>query len=99
MACAVLDATAVTWTSGGDAIGYVPVFEDPALEHQIFLLVASAADRDHQITVSCNCLAPRKGPHSGRGRPRGFIEARDVFPAAEAIAAYRAWHEQRGISV
>ena len=39
-----------------------------------------------------NCLAPRKGPHSGRGRPRGVIEARDAFPAAEALAAWRRYH-------
>ena len=81
-----------TWTSGGEAIGYEPTFEDATLEHQIFLSVSSAADKDHQITVSCNCLAPRKGPHAGRGQPRGVIAARDAFPAAEALAAWRAWH-------
>ena len=87
------------WTSGGEAIGYEPTFEDATLEHQIFLTVASAADKDHQIAVSCNCLAPRKGPHAGRGCPREFIEARDAFPAASAVAAWRAWHAAKGVIV
>ena len=92
-------AVTSTWTSGGDAIGYEPTFEDATLEHQIFLTVASAADKDHQIAVSCNCLAPRKGPHAGQGCPREFIEARDAFPAAEAMAAWRAWHAAKEVIV
>lgn len=71
------------------------VFEDASLPHQIVLGVFSGA-----IMVSCNCLAPRKGGFAGRGCPRGFIASRQgTFPAAEATAAYRAWHESKGITL
>jgi len=71
------------------------VLADPSLPHQVVLGTFSGA-----ITVSCNCLAPRKGPQAGRGCPRGIIESRaGAFPAAEAIAAWRAWHAERRIGL
>jgi len=47
------------------------------------------------IGLSCACLAvPRPG------RPaQEFIDVRSRFPAAEAFAAYRAWHAAHGIEV
>lgn len=62
--------------------------EDPALPHQIVLFLVAS-----NTAVSCNCLH-----HPGL---RGWtpIEARHVFPAADAKAAWRAWHEQQGVTV
>jgi hypothetical protein len=71
------------------------VFEDARAPHQIVLGVLSGA-----ITVSCNCLAPRKGGFAGKGCPREFIASRQgTFPAAGAVAAYRSWHAGRGAAV
>jgi hypothetical protein len=43
---------------------------------------------NHRIVLSCTCL-PGHDP----------IEARMRFPAGEVIAAWRAWHEERGITL
>lgn len=49
----------------------------------------------HDIGLSCTCLAVPQA-----GRPAWtFIDIRCRFPAAEAIAAYRAWHAARGVEV
>lgn len=46
----------------------------------------------HGLAVSCTCLV------SPGGRCRELIERRPgAFPAAEAVAAWRAWHEREGI--
>ena len=47
------------------------------------------------LVLSCTCTAVS---HGGRPR-REVIEARTRFPAAEALAAWRAWHEERGVIV
>lgn len=57
---------------------FKPVFEDASLEHQLVL----RTDSTGLIAVSCNCLGGR------------VIEARRVFPAAEARAVYRAFHDR-----
>jgi hypothetical protein len=46
--------------------------------------------------LSCTCLAG-----TGRRGHRGYevIEARTLFPAADAKAAWRAWHRERGVTV
>ena len=46
--------------------------------------------------LSCTCLAG-----AGRRGRAGYqvIEARRVFPAADADAAWRAWHADRGVAV
>ena len=51
------------------------------------------------LLLSCTC-APRV-PRSRPGGPPAYepIEARTLFPAAEAIAAWRAWHAERGVAV
>jgi hypothetical protein len=86
------------WTSGGEPIGYDPVLADPSLPHQIVLLLPSVAGLHSKIAVSCNCLAPAKGAGAGRGRPRELIDARLEFPVADALAAYRSWHAERGMT-
>lgn len=93
---AVLEAPAAAtrWTSGGDPVPYEPVFEDAGLDHQIIILAPS---RDTKIAVTCNCLNGHG--HVSRGHPRQLIEARDVFPARDAITAYARWHANRGIVV
>ena len=47
------------------------------------------------ILISCTCLLYH-GPGPGHTR-RDIIEARTLFPAADAIAAWRAWHKARGM--
>jgi hypothetical protein len=54
--------------------------------HQIVLFLVR-----HHIGVSCTCM----GGH-GDGRGRRLIDSRPLFPAAEAIAVWRAWHEREG---
>ena len=76
------------------------VLENPAAAHQIRVRLAPPAPwpgRSGQLlTVSCTCLAVtgRRGRHAYQ-----VIEARDLFPAAEAIAAWRAWHAEQGVMV
>ena len=72
------------WTSGGDPLTYVPVLEDPQAAHRIDILYTSG-----MLTVTCPCLdaGQRIGARPG------------AFPAAEAIAAWRAWHDEQGIEV
>lgn len=68
--------------------------------------------RGGQIAVTCPCLLTRvRHPEAGiplwqRADPvprppsswrREVIEARPVFPAAEAKAVWAAWHEREGI--
>lgn len=60
-------------------------------EHQIELL-AGAIAHGNKISVSCVCLR-RRPWHNGRG----IIDTRSLFPLADAMAAWRAWHEQEGI--
>ena len=48
----------------------------------------------HGLAVSCSCLG------RAAGRSRKLIELREgTFPAADAIAAWRTWHEREGISL
>lgn len=66
-----------------------------------------------RLGVTCTCLRVRvRGPEVqarnkagtviGSWRPsytkRTFIESRTRFPAAEAVAVWRAWHERGGSS-
>ena len=66
-----------------------PLIENPDLPHQIVL-----ARSDGHCAVSCLCLGK-----PGNRRPHQIIEERSSFTAAEAVAAYRDWHEQQGVSV
>lgn len=61
---------------------YVPVFEDRRLPHQIVI----KRGRSSQITVGCNCLG------------REVIGSRVLWQPGEQLAAYLAWHEDRGIA-
>lgn len=68
------------------------------MTHRIVLRTSPDTREDHSggsklIAVSCSCLA---GP---LGRCRALIEARPVFPAADAVAAWTAWHAALGIEV
>lgn len=64
-------------------------FEDRSLPHQVVIL---ALDGGRQLAVSCTCLHPR-GSRGGM-----VIESRTgAFPAGEALAAWRSWHEKEGI--
>lgn len=65
------------------------IMEDLSLPHQIMLCATGRG----QIAVTCNCLSRRHRSWYT------VIEARHLFPAAEAVAAWRDWHEQRGITV
>ena len=72
---------------------------DPATAHQI-VLRTHLDPRPYRgsrcaIMVSCTCLVVRQP-----GRPAyQRIETRMAFPAAEAVAAWRAWHAERGVIV
>jgi hypothetical protein len=88
MIVASLQATRRIWNLNA-------VTEDPALPHQVVSLVMR-----NGLAISCNCLGARA--HASRGRPRQFIEIRPLgaeFPVPEALAAWRGWHEQQGVSV
>ena len=67
---------------------------DRRAAHQI-VLSSSKPGCGAGIAVSCTC---RRVPRAGRS---GFtpIKTRKLFPAAEAIAAWRAWHESREITI
>jgi hypothetical protein len=58
-------------------------------EHQVVLFLVR-----HHIGVSCTCM----GGH-GDGRGRKLIASRPLFPAAEALAAWRAWHAESGVAL
>lgn len=76
------------------------VLEDPRAAHQIVLRHAPDPRQFYgglALILSCTCTA-RTGRNGGRPRHE-VIEARNIFPAAEAIAAWRDWHEQRRLSV
>jgi hypothetical protein len=78
------EAAMTAWTSGGDPVGYEPVFEDRGLPHQIVLTFTGK----HEMAVSCTC------PEGYR------IEVRKgAFPARDAITAYARWHANRGIVI
>lgn len=62
-------------------------------EHQIVLLAGARRYDGNKISVSCRCL---RRPRPGRWG-RGIIEARSRFPLAEALTAWRTWHEQNGV--
>jgi hypothetical protein len=73
------------------ALAYVPVMEDRRAAHQITMLAP-----DGRLAVSCTCLRPRPG------RPRVYIRVagRDqAISGADAVAAWRAWHEAEGIAL
>jgi hypothetical protein len=76
------------------------ILEDPGAEHQIRLILTPPLPRvrgGHKVQVSCTC---RRTPGRYGARPRHLIiEARKVFPAADAIAVWRAWHKERGVTV
>ena len=59
------------------------VFEDPDLPHQIVITMR----KSFKIMVSCNCL--RVNGYGSRGT-YAPLEVRSCFPAAEAIAVWRA---------
>jgi hypothetical protein len=80
--------------------GLPAMLEDPAAAHQI-RISCDTNPGSTRLIVTCTCLGRRKGKGAGKGRPRaGIIEARTgTFPAAEAAAAWRGWHEQEGITL
>ena len=65
------------------------VFEDPDLPHQIVITMR----KSFKIMVSCNCL--RVNGHGTRGTYEP-LEVRSCFPAAEALAVWRAHMEAVG---
>lgn len=78
-----------------------PVIEDRTAAHQI----AQVIDRG-KIGVTCSCLAaplPTAPSHriraGRRARYQAIIETRTRFPAADAQAVWRAWHETRGVEL
>jgi hypothetical protein len=76
--------------------------EDPAAEHQI-ILRRTADTRPYRnglpIIMSCTCRPYLPQMRPGGRRRHEPIEARTRFPAADAIAAWRAWHVERGVVV
>ena len=70
-------------------------------------------NRSGKLAVTCSCLiavvrtgdwqeyriAGQVTERRTARRRRGVIEARTLFPAADAIAAWRAWHADRGVTV
>ena len=49
-------------------------------------------NNSNELAVTCTCTGP--------SRRRRLIEVRaGAFPAAEAVAAWRAWHEREGIAL
>ena len=86
-----MTTAAMTWTSGGYPLPYTPVLENPAAPHQIVLTVHAS----YVIVVSCTCLI-RGGRH---GNGRQVIASRQLFPAQDAIAAWRTWHADRQIEI
>jgi hypothetical protein len=73
------------------------VMEDPSLPHQIISVRVPGG-----LAVTCNCLI-LPGPVPGRrGRPRQLIASRsdrEAASAREVLAAWRNWHEKRGVIV
>ncbi len=67
------------------------MIEDGSAPHQIRLLHLP----DGRLAVSCTCLKRKYGAGSGRGSPRGIIEARKIFPAADANAAWQQFHDEQ----
>jgi hypothetical protein len=65
------------------------VFEDPDLPHQIVITMRPG----FRLAVSCNCLRTATGGRRGSHRP---LEVRYDFPAAEAIAVWRAHVAETG---
>jgi hypothetical protein len=69
---------------------------DFRLPHQILLEFLG-----NQVAVTCNCLCKPSGKQKIKrhNSSKTYIEARVVFPADEAIAAYKRWHAERGLTV
>lgn len=63
-----------------------------AMTHQIVLV-----NRDGDLALSCTCRHEVL-PSGGRGRYR-VIALRVRWTVPEVLAAWRAWHEARGIEV
>lgn len=68
------------------------------MTHQIEILAGARKlagtyrNNSNELAVTCTCTGP--------ARKRLLIETRPgVFPAAEAIAAWRSWHARQGIEV
>ena len=74
-----------------DGHGARVTIEDPSLPHQIVLTWT----RSSWIAVSCNCLSRGRK----RSLPAELIGTRPSWPGGGALKAWRAWHEQRGVSV
>jgi len=76
------------WTSGGDPLTYEPVLEDPRAEHQIVIRAPG-----HEIVVCCTCM---RREYYVSGAP---IASGTRLTAADAVAAWRAWHTGQGVTV
>jgi hypothetical protein len=76
----------------GSVDGAAPVMTDPDLPHQIVLNFCP-----NGIYISCNCLAMRAV--TGKVVQWQLIEVRKRWETADAVAAYRAWHEAQGIGL
>ena len=85
------------------------MIEDPSAAHQIRIRL-----RGGSFTVSCTCLntwdgtwtitwsggSARNPAWKGTRMHGPAIAVRSwMFPAAEALAAWRGWHEKKGIAV
>lgn len=85
------------------------LIEDPAAAHQIRI-----RKRGSSLSVSCTCLNACTGTWqstywpgvtwanpawTGTRHHGEVIETRALFPAADAIAAWRAWHAEKGVTV
>jgi hypothetical protein len=73
------------------SLPYIPAIENPKADHQLVIRMGGYCGG---IAVSCNCL---RGPKMTDGRE--MIEERSRWTTAEALAVYRAYHEQQGITL
>jgi hypothetical protein len=78
------------------------LLEDLTAEHQI-ILRRTKDTRPYRngwaLIMSCTCRPYMPQARPGGRRRHTPIEVRDIFPAAEALAAWRAWHDERGAAV
>jgi hypothetical protein len=70
---------------------FTPTIENRKLDHQIVIRMGGYAGG---IMVTCNCL---RGPKMIDGQQ--MIEERSLWTTTEALAAYRTYHSQRGITL